>query len=140
MTPLYITFILIIFFYKMVIKLLFNVNVYSQDKDDVSNDLKRWKFSFRDIIYYLAIILAVVYPIIYNEINIANFFIGLIPIVTSLCLYVLAIQNEDYTHALLIDVLFIEGIGIQSGCWIVGVMGFVYLAVLYIFCRKSPKN
>ena len=139
MTPIYIAFISIIFFYKALVYVLFKVNTYSQEKDDVREDLKKWRFSIRDALYYLAIIMAVIYPLIYDSMKISLFFLGLLPIVVSLCLYVLAVNHGDYKYAIWIDVLFIEGLGIQTNCWIINLVGFIYLLVLYLR-EKSTKS
>ena len=129
MNILYLIFILTIFCYKALIKFLFKINVYSQEKEDISLDLKKWNFSFRDILYYLSIIIAVIYPLIYAPINLTGFFAGLLFILASVGLYIFAIKNKDTKYAILIDVLFISGLGIQSGCWLVNIVGIAFVFV-----------
>ena len=64
MSKLYIFLILEMFLYKSISKFLFTMECQSLPQEDVSQELKQWKFSFDQILYYLIIVVAILKPLV----------------------------------------------------------------------------
>ena len=139
MSALYMILVIILVVYKIILNIIFKSAIYSQDKEDVSQDLKKWKFNLPDILYYLATICAIIYPLIDYKITLSLFVIGSAFILFSLILYIYSLKSSDNRHALLIDLFFVEGLAMQSNSWIVGILGFLHF-IISVLKTKKLKN
>lgn len=137
----YIFLIFEIFAYKMIYKFIFSTICYSKpiENEKAKEELKKWKFHIKDILYYLVTIIAILKPLMGNEISKSLFLIGIIPIFVSLFLYIYSFIKNTNINAWAIDFFFLEGIAIQTNSWLCSALGFVYL-VYNIACKKSKTD
>ena len=138
MSKLYIFLILEMFLYKSISKFLFTMECQSLPQEDVSQELKQWKFSFDQILYYLIIVAAILKPLVAGEIELNFFLIGLIPVVVSLLLDIFSYIKGLNPYILYIDFLFMEGLAIQINSWLCSLLGFIYLGY-QIYLIKFKK-
>ena len=140
MTGLYLFLILELFIYKIVLKSLFVTKCYSLPKENVSNDLKKWKISWEHALYYLALIIAIMKPLTNGPITINYFLIGLIPVSISLFLFIYTYITGKLDFTLFIDFLLIEGLSIQVNSWFCSLVGFLYLLSQLIIRKIKNKE
>ena len=139
MTIFYIFLIFEIIIYKSISKFFFVMNCQSLPKEDVSEELKQWNFSWYHAIYYLAIIISVLKPLTKEPITQNFFLLGLIPALTSIMLIVFCNLKKTSLHVRFIDFLFIEGLAIQTNSWFCSLLGFIYL-IFQIVIEKIKKK
>ena len=128
----YIFLIFEIFTYKMIYKFIFSTICYSKP-------IEKWKFHIKALLSYLVTIIAILNPLMGNEISKSLFLIGIIPIFVSLFLYIYSFIKNTNINAWAIDFFFLEGIAIQTNSWLCSALGFVYL-VYNIACKKSKTD
>ena len=138
MSKLYLLMIIEIFIYKFISYAIFKASCLSLPKLDISEDLKRWKFDYKQILYYAVIVLAVLTPQYLDlEITSKNFLIGLIPIVVSTISIFFCHKNKDSKLALIVDFLFLEGLALQINHWICSLIAILYFVIQLIQYKNN---
>jgi hypothetical protein len=134
MDLLYISLIFEILIYKLIYKFIFVTVCYSKplETNEIKEELKKWKFHIDEIIYYLVSIIAILKPLLGEQISINYFLFGLIPIAVSLFLYLYCFFTKTYLNSWAIDFFFIEGLAIQTNSWLCSLLGFIYLFIKLI--------
>jgi len=139
MTIFYIFLIFEIIIYKSISKFFFVMNCQSLPQKDISEELKKWNFSWYHTIYYLAIIIAVLKPLTKTPITPIFFLFGFIPVLTSIMLIVFCNIKKTNLHVRFVDFLFIEGLAIQTNSWFCSLLGFIYLLFQIIVEKIKHK-